>query len=78
MIGRRHGVVKRTNGRNYDAIDILIVLAFQEDLMREVPDLSGPEPELDPADQEALDALGPDLVHRILQEQPDPSTETST
>ena len=55
-------------GEDDREIDALIVLAFLEDLTRGTPDLSGPEPELDPADQRALDALGPDLVRRILEE----------
>ena len=55
-------------GRDDRALDALIVLAFLEDPVREAPSPSGPEPELDPADQRALDALGPDLARRILEE----------
>jgi hypothetical protein len=55
-------------GRDDRALGALIVLAFLEDPMREAPSPSGPEPELDPADQRALDALGPDLARRILEE----------
>lgn len=59
-----------SNGHEPDgrAIDALIVLAFLEDPMREVPSPSGPEPQLDPADQRALEALGSDLARRILEE----------
>jgi hypothetical protein len=56
------------NGRDDRALDALIVLAFLEPLTGEVPSLSGPEPELDPEDERALDGLGPDLVRRILGE----------
>lgn len=54
------------NGRDDRGLDALLFLAFLEDLARDVPPLSGPEPELDPAAQRALDALGPDLLMRIL------------
>jgi hypothetical protein len=57
------------NGQDDRALDALIVLAFLEELTRGVPVLSGPEPELGPADQRALEALGPDLVRRILDEE---------
>lgn len=57
------------NGQDDREIDALLVLAFLEDPTRGVPVLSGPEPELDPADQRALDALGPDLARRILEEE---------
>ncbi|MBI3856141.1 MAG: hypothetical protein HY293_10680 [Planctomycetes bacterium] len=55
-------------GEDDRAFDALIVLAFLEGLTQGAPVLSGPEPELDPADQRALDALGPDLARRILEE----------
>ena len=57
------------NGRDDRALDALLFLALLEDVARKAPSLSGPEPELDPADQRALDALGPDLVRRILEEE---------
>lgn len=57
------------NGQDDRALDALMVLAFLEDPMRGAPSPSGPEPELDPADQNALDALGPDLARRILEEE---------
>jgi hypothetical protein len=57
------------NGQGDREIDALIVLALLEDPTWGAPSLSGPEPELDPADQQALDALGPNLVRRILQEE---------
>lgn len=57
------------NGQDDRALDALMVLAFLEDPMRGAPSPSEPEPELDPADQQALDALGPDLVRRILEEE---------
>ena len=50
------------------AFDALLELAWLRDVELDVPSLSGPEPELDPADQRALDALGPDFVQRILRE----------
>jgi hypothetical protein len=56
------------NGRGDGALESLIVLAFLEDPAWPCPALSGPEPELDPADQRALDGLGPDLLRRILEE----------
>jgi hypothetical protein len=56
------------NGRDDRSIDAILFLALLEDVVRDVPSLSGPEPELDAADQRALDALGPDLVRRILEE----------
>lgn len=54
------------NGRDDRALDDLLFLALLEDVARRTPSLSGPEPELDVADQRALDALGPDLVRRVL------------
>lgn len=57
-------MVMPQSGENDRALDALIVLAFLEIPM---PDLSGPEPELDPADRRALDALGSDLVQRVLE-----------
>ena len=53
-------------GRDDRALDALLFLTFLEEVAREAPSLSGPEPELDPADQRALDALGQDLPRRIL------------
>jgi hypothetical protein len=53
-------------GRDDRALDALLFLTFLEEVAREAPSLSGPEPELDPADQRALDALGPLLPKRIL------------
>jgi hypothetical protein len=61
-------MTRNGHGRDDRALDALIVLAFLEDPMREAPSPSGPEPELDSADQRALDALGPDLTRRILEE----------
>lgn len=49
-------------------LDALLLVAFLEGWLSDVPPLTGPEPELDPADQRALDALGPDLIRRLLQE----------
>lgn len=68
---------KPTNGRDDGALEALLALAFLEAVAGEVPPLTGPEPELDPADQAALDALGPDLVRRILREEREcgPGTE---
>jgi hypothetical protein len=63
------------NGREDRALEAVLVLAFLEELMRAAPVLSGPEPELDPADQRALDGLGPDLVQRILDEEDERSDE---
>lgn len=57
------------NGRDDRALDELLFLALLEEMARDVPSLSGPEPELDAADQRALDALGPDLVRKILEEE---------
>ncbi len=54
------------NGRDDRALDALLFLAYLEEVAREAPSLSGPEPAPDPADQRALDALGPDLPRRIL------------
>jgi hypothetical protein len=55
------------NGRDDRAPDAVLVWAFLDGLMQ-APPISGPEPELDPADESALDALGPDLVKRLLEE----------
>ena len=63
--------MKRVNGHDDGALDALVCLALFERVAGSMPALSGPEPELDPADQEALDALGPDRVRRILEEEPE-------
>lgn len=59
------------DGRDGQDLEALLYLALLEGWLWDVPILTGPEPELDPADQQALDALGPDLVRRLLQEDPD-------
>jgi hypothetical protein len=52
-------------------LDALIVLALTSNEWQgelpDLPDLDGPEPELSEEDQRALDALGPDLVGRIVR-----------
>ena len=55
------------NERQDAALEALLTLALLDELTRDVPSLADPEPELDSADQQALDALGPDLVCRILK-----------
>lgn len=59
---------KKMNGRDERALEAILVLASLEDLARDVPSLTGPEPTLDPEDERALEDLGPDLVRRILEE----------
>jgi hypothetical protein len=61
-------VDKKMDGRDDRAIEAILVLACLEDLARDVPSLTGPEPTLDLEDERALDDLGPDLVRRILEE----------
>jgi hypothetical protein len=49
-------------------LDALIVLALRGELAEDdLPDLDGPEPVLSDEAQRALDALGPDLVARIVR-----------
>ena len=60
------------NDRGDRVLEALLSLAFFDDEARRMPSLSGPEPELDPADREALEALGPDLVRRVLEGDDDP------
>jgi hypothetical protein len=48
------------------AMDAIMYLAYLKDLASAVPALTGPEPMLSPEDRRALDALGPDLVARIV------------
>ena len=64
----RFGVAMPKNGQDLGALDALIVLAFLEGMARRSPSFTDPEPRLDPADQEAMDALGSDLVRVILEE----------
>jgi hypothetical protein len=54
--------------REEEALDALIVAAFRSVSFKEsdLPDLSKPAPELSKEDQEALDALGPDLISKIV------------
>ena len=54
--------------REEDALDALIVAAFRNGQGEEDDklDLTGPEPRLSEADEQALAALGPDLVGKIL------------
>jgi hypothetical protein len=61
-------VVEAKNGHGGRALDGLLFLVWLEDVARDVPNCSGPVPDLEPADQRALDALGPDLVLKILEE----------
>jgi hypothetical protein len=71
------------NDHDDGALDALMFLAFFDESARQMPKLTGPEPELAPDDQAALDALGPDLVMRVLsgqvkpKAQPDSSTISS-
>ena len=55
------------------ALDERLVQALRGDLpeVPEPPDLDGPEPVLSDEDRQALDALGPDLVARLLKEASD-------
>jgi hypothetical protein len=56
--------------REERALDVLIVLAFLlegADDAPPPPDPDGPEPVLSPEHRAALDALGPDLVERIVR-----------
>lgn len=64
------------NEQDGQDLDALLLLAFLEGWLCDVPPLTGPEPELDPADQRALDALGPDLIRRLLQEDQDAQSPT--
>jgi len=48
------------------AVDAIMYIAYLKDLASAVPALTGPEPMLSPDDRRALDALGPDLVSRII------------
>jgi hypothetical protein len=57
----------KVDGRGDRALEALLVLAFLDDLMR-TPATSGPDPALDPADELALEALGPHFVERLLEE----------
>ena len=57
------------NGQDLKALDCLLVLAFLEGVSWGAPLLTGPEPRLNTPDQEALDALGPDLARRLLDEE---------
>ena len=58
----------RNHDREEQALDALIVWALRHDLAedRPEPDLEGPQPVLSAEHREALEALGPDLVARIL------------
>ncbi|HEV3256853.1 MAG TPA: hypothetical protein VG013_08250 [Gemmataceae bacterium] len=55
--------------REERALDALIVMALrlQDPGPLPLPDLNGPPPLLRPEDQRALDALGPDLVERLMR-----------
>lgn len=55
------------NAHEERALEAILVLACLAGLSEAVPDLWGPEPELDTDDERALDELGPDLVQRILE-----------
>jgi hypothetical protein len=56
------------NDRADRILDVLIVLALcGETGDEDLPDLDGPEPVLSDEHQRALDALGPDLVARIVR-----------
>lgn len=60
-------MVMQKDGRDDRALDAVLVWAFLDGLL-EVPSTLGPSPELDPADERALAALGPDWVKRLLEE----------
>jgi hypothetical protein len=57
------------NGREDRALEAILILARLQSLSRDVPAVTGPEPTLDPEDERALDALGPDLAQRLLDEE---------
>jgi hypothetical protein len=61
-------VDKKLDGSDDRALGAILVLACLEELARDVPSVTGPEPTLDLEDERALEDLGPDLVRRILKE----------
>ena len=60
------------NDHDDGALDALMFLAFLDETAQKMPQISGPEPDLDAEDQRALGALGPDLVARVLAGQAPP------
>jgi hypothetical protein len=58
----------KKDAREERALEAVLVLACLENIAEDMPDLWGPEPVLDPSDEQALQELGSDLVRRILEE----------